>query len=136
MMATLEAARDALLLCPSIVAAQAGTPATGSCKIGLEANISPSDYPLIRLVPARINPGAPYQNRTGEVLIYFGAPTANSAGLEQVYADLFTLEAEILQVVRTLGGRWRETLTDEDRLDAYKLMAARVELIDAIPAPP
>lgn len=135
MMATLEAARDALLLCPSIVAAQAATPPKGSCKVGLEANISPADYPLIRLVPSRITPGRPYGNRTGEVMIYFGAPTANSAGLEQVYADLFELEAEILAVVRALGGRYVETVTDEDRLDAYKLMAARVELTDAVPAP-
>ena len=60
MMAALEAARDAL-------AAIAGV---ASCKIGLEANISPASYPLIRLVPARITPGRPYGNRTAEVLIY------------------------------------------------------------------
>ena len=122
MMPALEAARTALAILNGVA----------SCKIGLEANISPADYPLIRLVPVRILPGTPYGNRTAEVLIYFGAPTANSEGLEEVYRDLFQLEANILRVVRSLGGRHRETLTDEDRMDTYKLMAARVELAAAL----
>lgn len=125
MMSTLTAARDAL----------AAIPGVASCKVGLEANISPADYPMIRLVPARITPGRPYFNRTAEVQIYFGAATANSIGLEQVYADLFDLEAEILHVVRGLGAKYIETVTDEDRLDAYKLMAARVELAAVVPPP-
>ena len=126
MMAALEAARDAL----------AGIAGVASCKVGLEANISPADYPLVRLVPVRITPGTPYGNRTAEVLVYFGAPTANSEGLEEVYRDLFALEAEILRVLRGLGGRYRETITDEDRMDTYKLMAARVDLAGVIQAPP
>lgn len=117
-MTTLEAARDSLKTIPGVA----------SCKIGLEANISPSDYPLIRLVPSRLTPGKPYSARTIETLIYFGAPTANSEGLESVYDDLFTLEQAILAKVHTLGGRFIETLTDEDRLDTYKLMTARVNL--------
>jgi len=128
MMAELEAARDALKTCATIVAAAAETPARGSCKVGLEANISPSSYPLIRLVPSRITPGRPYGNRTSETLIYFGMPTTLSQGLEQVYTDLFTLEAEILAILKTLQGRYLETITDEDRLDAYKLMVVRCEL--------
>lgn len=125
MMAALEAARDALEAIAGVA----------SCKIGLEANISPADYPLIRLVPSKITPGTPYGNRTAEVLIYFGAPTTNSEGLEEVYRDLFALEAEILEVLRTLGGRYRETITDEDRMDTYKLMALRVDLQGVIPPP-
>lgn len=134
MMAALEAARDALNLCPTLVASQAEEPPRGSCDIGLEANISPADYPMIRLVPSRITAGKPYGGRTGEVLVYFGAPIANSEGMPGVYAGLFTLETEILRVLRGLGGRYIETITDEDRLDTYKLMAVRVELADDIPA--
>lgn len=129
MYAALEAARDALSACATLTAAGAEEPPRGSCKIGLEANISPSDYPLIRLVPARITPGAPYQKRTIETLIYFGMPIANSEGLESVYEALSDLEAEIIAVVKTLQGRYRETVTDEDRLDTYKLMAVRCELL-------
>lgn len=126
MMAALEAVRDAL-------AAITGLAVVGgevSCKVGLEANISPAHYPMIRLVPSRITPGRPYGGRTSETLIYFGTQTANSAGMEQVYSDLFDLEAEILAVLRANGCRYLETITDEDRLDAYKLMVIRAELPD------
>lgn len=99
-----------------------------SCQIGLEANISPEHYPLVRLVPARFTPGRPYGNRTCEVLLYFGARIANSQGLEEVYRGLFALETAILGSLRTLGVRYVETITDEDRLDTYKLMAIRAEL--------
>lgn len=115
---TLEAARDAL----------ADIAGVASCKIGLEPNISPADYPLIRLVPSRLTPGKPYGNRTIETLIYFGAQTTTSEGLETVYENLFALESAIIAAVQDFGGRYRETITDEDRLDAYKLMTIRCEL--------
>lgn len=118
---TLEAARDALALIAGVA----------SCKIGLEPNISPADYPLIRLVPSRLTPGKPYGNRTIETLIYFGAQTTTSEGLETVYDDLFTLESAIMVAIQDLGGRYRETITDEDRLDAYKLMTIRCELTES-----
>jgi len=127
-MDTLEAARDALELITGVA----------SCKIGLEPNISPADYPLIRLVPSRLTPGRPYSGRTIDTLIYFGAQTATSEGLETVYDALFALEAAILAEVKALGGRYIETITDEDRLDAYKLMTVRVELPESTivtPAP-
>jgi hypothetical protein len=126
MMAALETARDALALITGVA----------SCKIGLEANLSPADYPMIRLVPARIIPGRPYHGRECETLVYFGAPIANSEGMEEVYQALFALEAEILTVLRSLEARYRETITDEDRLDAYKIMAIRVDLIGVNVAPP
>jgi hypothetical protein len=119
MMTALEAARDALALVDGVA----------TCKIGQEANLSPADYPLIRIVPVRITPGRPYNNRTAEVLIYFGMDRGESEdGLEDLYDRLFTMEAAILEVIRTLQGRWVETLTDRDELPAYKIMAVRCEL--------
>jgi hypothetical protein len=115
---TLETYRDAL----SVLAGVA------SCKVGIEANLGPADYPMIRLVPVRLIPGKPYAGRTIETLIYFGAQTALAEGLETVYQALFALEALILAQVQALGGRYLETITDEDRLDAYKLMTIRAEL--------
>lgn len=117
-MRNLEIIRDAL-------AELAGV---ASCRIGLEANISPADYPLVRIVPVRITPGRPYRNRTAECLIYFGTPIANAEGMETVYAELFELEAELLRTLHEQGCRYVETITDEDRLDTYKLMALRVEI--------
>ncbi len=125
MMAALEAVRDALALIPGVA----------SSKVGLEANIGPGDYPMVRLVPARIIPGRPYHARECETLIYFGAPIANSEGMEAVYTSLFALEAEILAVLKAQGARYRETITDEDRLDAYKLMAIRADIVGANAAP-
>ena len=126
MLATLNAARDALALVPGVA----------SCRIGIEQGITAADYPMIRLVPSRITPGRPYNNRTAEVLIYFGMDTtaAEAGGLEAVYAALFGLEAEIIERLRALGHRYLETITDEDRLDAYKLMTIRAEIVGAQPA--
>ena len=120
-MNTMEAARDSLATITGVA----------SCKVGLESTISPADYPLIRLVPSRLTPGKPYGNRTIETLIYFGAQTTKSEGLETVYDDLFALESAIIAKVQGLGGRYRETITDEDRLDAYKLMTVRCELTES-----
>ena len=127
MFATLEAARDAM-------GAIAGV---ASCKIGLEQGITASDYPLVRLVPSRLAPGRPYSQRTADCLIYFGMDitSAEAGGLEAVYSAMFDLEAGILAVLKSLGHRYIETITDEDRLDTYKLATIRCEIIGAQPAP-
>lgn len=129
MMAALEALRNALATIPGVA----------SCKIGLESNISPADYPLIRVVPSRLEPGqiavsGEHLTRKGEVLIYFGMDTGEAeGGLEAVYGALFTLETAILgklagTISGILGTVYLETITDEDRLDCYKLMAVRCEV--------
>jgi hypothetical protein len=127
-MDTLTVTRDALALIPGVA----------SCKVGMEDNISPSDYPLIRLVPSTLTPGAPYGARTIDTLITFGAQVTESEGLETVYAALFDLELAIREAVRALGGRYLTTVTDQDALpfvdgrpSPYKLMAVRVELREA-----
>ena len=120
MMQDLETARDALAQIDGVA----------SCAIGLEANIGPADYPMIRIVPVRITPGKGYSARTCECNLYFGVPIPNSAGMQDVYDALFAFESDILAVLKTLRGRYVETVTDEDRLDTYKLMAIRCEISD------
>lgn len=127
MMDLLDRFRDSLATIPGIA----------SCKIGLEDGISPDQYPLIRLVPvnlSRMNIGP----RKMELLIYFGMPiqaiddTPDANGyvrLEKVYAALFELEAAIGAKLAAFQGGYEETITDEDRLDTYKLMAIRCWLI-------
>lgn len=115
MMTALQTLRDAL----------AALPGVATCKVGLEPNIGPADYPLVRIVPSRITPGAPYHKRSAECLIYFGAPIVASEGTEAVYSALFDLEAAIIGVLKSAGHRYTETITDEDRLDTYKLMTIR-----------
>lgn len=103
----------------------AALPGVASARIGLEPNIGPADYPLVRIVPDRITPGPSYGKRDVECSIFFGVPIATSEGLEAVYTALFDLEAGIIAAVRAHGGRYLETITDSDRLDTYKLMAVR-----------
>lgn len=138
MMTAFEALRDALATLPGVQ----------TCKIGLEANITPDDYPIIRVVPSRMTPlqtvlGGKVLARNGEVLIYFGAPVQpfedapdaeGRTRLEKLYAALFDMEAAIIETfaappagVRAV--RYLETITDEDRLDTYKLMAIRCEVV-------
>lgn len=127
-MTTLNALRDAL----------AAISGVASCKVGMEANVSPDDYPLIRLVPSTLAPNR-YGGRSIEVLITFGAEITEAEGLESVYAALFALEASIRGKLRDLGHRYIQTVTDEDALpfvdgrpSPYKLMAVRAELQSAI----
>lgn len=128
-MAVLETLRDQL----------AALPGVQSCKIGMEANISPDDYPIVRIVPSDLKPHGTIGYRLDcEALIYFGQPIApfddvpDGAGrtrLEKLYAALFEMDEAIRNTVYEHGGMCFETVLDEDRLDTYKLMALRVRVI-------
>lgn len=116
--ATLQALRDTLATIPGVA----------TCRIGLEANMTPADYPMVRIVPSRVAPGGMIALRSVECLIYFGQPVHEfTAGLEALYADLFDLESEIVQRIEgdTVRGQFMETIADEDRVAGYKLMAVR-----------
>ena len=121
----------------------AAIPDIASCKIGLEANITPSDYPLIRLVPTRLAPEDEVgHDATLEVTVYFGdALLESSDGLETVYAGLFELEAAIREAVlfaakraawqagNTMTARYVDTLFSDDSLPHYKILASRFEVV-------
>jgi hypothetical protein len=75
--------------------------------------------------------GGPIGRRQCDVTIYFGQPIHEfDAGLEQLHASLFTLERALLSAA--MGAttfyrkEYRETVLDEDRLDACKLMAIQM----------
>ena len=110
-----------------------------TCKVGIESGMSPADYPMVRVVPTRLIPGKPYGQRTAEVSIYFGMNVGETQddgvtyGLEYVYKALSGLEDEIIQVVKAQSHKYIDTVTDEDRLDAFKLMVVRCEVLCARP---
>lgn len=127
-MGHLEALRDKLAQLPGVK----------SCKIGLEANINPGDYPMIRIVPSDMRPHAenPYRMDC-ECLIYFGQAIQPFDGepdagglvrLEKLYASLLALDASIRAAVRSQFMQVMETILDEDRLETYKLMALRIKI--------
>lgn len=107
-----------------------------TAKIGLEAGMSPDDYPMVRLVPSVVRPSDLSEIpglRQRETLVYFGMPVDEAdAGLEALTRDLFEMEVALINALPTYGdyvARWAETITDEDRVPGYKLMALRV-LVD------
>jgi len=127
MMTLLEGLKTALAAIPGVV----------SCRIGLEENITPDDYPIIRLVPSRAADGAAYSHRKVELLVYFGMPiqpfddtpdTSGRVRLEKLYAALFALEAAIITSLGQAGAHYVETITDEDRLETFKVMAVRCDI--------
>lgn len=104
-----------------------------TCKVGLEQGIAHEDYPIIRIVPSSLREGSDWTRRRLVVLVYFGAVVDESRdGLEAVYEQLLALEQSIIDAAATPGQGWRckylDTITDEDRLEVYKLMAARFEV--------
>ena len=108
-----------------------------TAKVGLEAGLSADDYPMVRVVPSVIRPSDLADEHFGlrcrETLIYFGMPIAEADdGLESLYASLFEMELALINALPQYGvsvARWQETITDEDRVPCYKLMALRV-LVD------
>lgn len=125
-----------MTLLESLKASLATIPGIASCKIGLEDGISPDQYPLIRIVPVGVKQ-LDLARRRVDTLIYFGMPVqafddvpdaSSRVRLEKVYASLFETEALILAKLRTFQSRYDETITDEDRLDTYKLMAIRCQV--------
>ncbi len=122
-MPVLEALRDLL----------GAVPGVQTSRIGLEATMTPEDYPIVRIVPSRVGPSDFISElRATECLIYFGRPIHEfTDGLEALYTELFAMEASLIAALPRSGdwvAQWRETITDEDRSDAYKLMALRVQV--------
>lgn len=110
----------------------AAVPGVATCRIGLEANMTPADYPMVRIVPSTLRNGDVVGLRSASCLIYFGQPIHEfEGGMEALYEALLTMEQTLITAAEQtpgLGVTYRETVLDEDRVDAYKLMALRVEV--------
>ena len=109
----------------------AGVDGVVTCRIGLEANMTPEDYPMVRIVPSAVRLGAIMGLRQVDALVYFGQPVHEfTTGLEGLYSSLMALEVLLLNAAQAAPGVRRfeyvETILDEDRVDGFKLMAMRV----------
>ena len=104
----------------------ADLPGVTTCKIGLEDTLTPADYPIICFVPSRLRKSEQTFRRIVEVLIYFGRALYEEAegGLEGIYEELLDMETAIVAALKP-GNGYLETVTDNDRLEHYKLMAVR-----------
>lgn len=102
-----------------------------TCRIGMESSLTPADYPIVRIVPSKLDESMPRLGvRKAEALIYFGVAVHEfEEGLEALYEQLLAMERRLLTELRSMPDvsvRHLETILDEDRVDAYKLMALRV----------
>jgi hypothetical protein len=103
-------------------------------KIGLEAALSPADYPVIRLVPSDIKPVQDhYSRRKMTLLIYFGLNDHESKiGLEALSKKLLEMEQLLrdnLNVGEGFKPRYVKTMFDEDRLgEPFKIMCIVIEV--------
>lgn len=120
MMTVLEHLRDKLATVSGVA----------TCKIGMEANLTPADYPMVRIVPSTVRYADVIGQRQANVLVYFGQPIHEfTGGLEALYTSLFTMENALLEAAQSTDGvfvEYEETVLDEDRVAAYKLMALRL----------
>jgi hypothetical protein len=105
-------------------------------KIGIEPNMTGRDYPAVRIVAGT--------NRRGEYLyeniiftVYFGENLHDKIGMEEIYNRLYAYESEIRDRLDTfqptMGGlcKWIDTVSDEDRLEGFKILASRFEVSGA-----
>mgnify|MGYP001184729442 CR=1 FL=1 len=79
--------------------------------------------------------------RLADVLVYFGAPVHESTGgIDDVYAALLTMEELVIAALAGNGfvARYIETITDEYRIEHFKLMAvvAEVDVREPLIYPP
>ena len=105
-----------------------------TCGIGINTDISPDDYPIIRIVPEKISEGSPIGRVLISVWVYYGVNlTEADSGLEAVYETLSSMQNAIVSALHSHSGtfiaEWKETVTDEDRLDQFKLFASRFEVV-------
>lgn len=105
-----------------------------TCQIGIEPDISPADYPIIRIVPAKAaRTDQPLCSRRNyDLLVYFAAALDAFDGMSVVYDALFEIEHEIITRMESGDGfrlRYVETIADEDRLPTFKVFVSRFEAI-------
>lgn len=130
----LDGATDFYPLLASVRDALAEVEDVKTCRIGMEAGITPADYPLVRLVPIQLEDGiARSANNAVEAWVYFGLDCHEfEDGLEALYAKLSAVWLQLMDAMRQASGVHSvthvRTVFDEDRVEAFKLFAIRVKI--------
>lgn len=125
---SLKAIRDAL----------AGAGGAKTCKIGFEDEISPDDYPIIRIVPYSTKSSVGFYGETLECVIFFGDAVDQSTRdeenepikLEGVYEVQLDMKDEILSRLRFEAGpsvHYKGMTFDADRIAGFKLQAIMID---------
>lgn len=113
----------------------AGIDGINTLKIGIEPNISPSDYPIIRIVINR-NTLSNTNGWENDIYfsVYFGAKIDDIKGIENIYKYLYTLENEIkkrlhnAQLKNSCLIRFENTQSDNDTLKNFKILCSEYKI--------
>lgn len=122
-------------LLASVRDALAAVEGVKTCRIGMEPGITPDDYPLVRLVPITLEDGLQRASANEiEAWVYFGLPVHEfTDGLEAVYEQLSAKWVELMDAMRQASDVHSvahvQTVFDEDRVEAYKLIAIKVRIV-------
>jgi len=81
-----------------------------TCKVGLEANISPKDYPIVRIKVAGFRKSDKVgSTRIADLWVYFGLPLVEGAtSLETILSKLLEMEELVIDATR-IGEDYRST---------------------------
>lgn len=102
--------------------------------IGIEPNITPRDYPMIRILPIDARPDQSIGDYERVQLdIYIGlADKFDKDGYEQIYETLESFERQVKDRLNTDNNAaffWKFTKQDEDRLQNVKVIVCRFEVV-------
>lgn len=102
-------------------------------EIGIEKDLNPTDYPMIRIVPLKSSDGTVLGSEKTQIDILVGSNLSDFVGLEANYMQLNDWEEQIKTILGTNSQvatyQWQDTTHDEDRLPAVKLLIMSVTAI-------
>ena len=95
-------------------------------KIGIEKDLNPTNYPMIRIVPTKSTKGDALGSEITQIDILVGGNLDAFDGLEANYTQLNEWEESIKTILATNDDVatfiWQDTIHDEDKLLAVKLL--------------
>ena len=102
-----------------------------TCAVGIEANLSPADYPLVRIVPNQFRKAESSHYRICDLYVYFGLPlTEGVTSIESIYSQLLEMEQQVIEATR-IGDNYRstyqKTIVSGSEVEHYRLMVVVLE---------
>lgn len=111
-----------------------GIAGINTVEIGIAKNISPKDYPIIRIVPVDSRPDQSISDyKRVNLTVFIGVSNlSDKDGMEAIYETLEQWEREVIERLNTAQGAaffWKGTKQDEDRLQNVKVLALQFEAL-------
>ena len=102
-----------------------------TCKLGLEANLAPADYPIIRICPKSFKNDNSI-TKTCNLYIYFGLPLVEGVvSLEDILGQMVDLEEEVIKATESgddYKSIYRTTLVSDNSVEHYQLFVVVLDI--------